>query len=151
MTCLLAQSLDHPLLTIMVDQRLRAYATRLHSDGEDAYQQAVCEVMARNQMDQIRDIYAFFRVATKRALYQFFRHERAEREQTAAWLRGDPPSMCVGLAQGRLTHSHCRKGHPMSDDNLAYIGPRRTCRTCKRTREAVAARTTRQMRKCQNE
>jgi hypothetical protein len=122
------------------DVEIRAHAIRLHPDyGEDAYHDAVCAVLSRGELETIENPVAFFWIATKRALYKIFRHERAEMEQTLAWLRGDPAPTAQGLENGRLTHTHCRRGHPLIEGNLAYIGPRRTCRTCKRRREAFAA------------
>lgn len=127
------------------DKGIRAYARRLHQDGEDAYHNSVVDVLTRGQMETIRVISVFFRVATRYALYKMFRHESAERLNIEAWLNGYPPPMTVGLANGRLPRTHCRKnGHPLVEGNLAYIGARRTCLTCKREREAADARRRRQ-------
>lgn len=123
------------------DAPVRRYARWLHPElGEDAYHTAVCEVLVRGRAESIRNAQAFYRVAIRRALYKIFRHEQAEREQTARFLAGDPPSTAAGLAMGRHTQTHCRRRHELSEENCCYIGKRRTCRTCKREREARAAR-----------
>jgi hypothetical protein len=129
------------ILTEDDDRVLRSRARRLHAElGEDAYHTAVCEVLMRDHAETIRSVVGFFQVATRRALYKIFRHDRAEMEQTAAWLNDEPIPQHAGLAQGRQMHTHCRRGHPLTEENCAYIGARRTCRTCKREREARAGR-----------
>lgn len=126
------------------DRDLRNYARWISpNDGEDAYHDAICDVLRRGKDGEIANAAAFFRCAIKRALYKIFRHEKAERENTAAWLAGDPPPSAPGLKLGRLPQTHCRRGHPLTEENLTYVGPRRTCRTCFRARTALAARTRR--------
>lgn len=127
------------------DQDLRGYARWLHENlGEDAYHDAICDVLTSDQVLLIRNPRAFWRTAIKRRLYKAFRRMKTDRELSAFYINGDPPPTATGLALGRQKHENCRRGHPLTEDNLAYIGPRRTCRTCKRTREAAAARQKRQ-------
>lgn len=135
-------------LAVETDRDLRSYATWISpNDGEDAYHNAICDVLARGQAVVIATPSAFYRCAIKRALYKIFRHEKAERENTAAFLAGDPPPTAIGLKAGRLPQTHCRKGHPLTEENLTYVGPRRTCKTCFRARTALAARRRRQQTK----
>lgn len=136
---------------LMDDTGLRAFARRLSADlGEDAYHDAVCQTLV-HPPPSLTNPRGFWCVAIKRALAKLWRHEHAEHRLVAAYLRGDPPPTQFGLAIGRALvnrrRSQCRRGHALSEDNLAFIGDRRTCRTCKRAREAQAARATRAARK----
>ena len=125
-------------LAIQEDQDIRQYSKRLHYDlGEDAYHNVVCDVLTNNR--DIHNERAFFRVAMKLALYKIYRHEKSEREQVSAYLNGDPPYTMEALRKGaalrRVIQSHCKRGHELIEGNLAYMGNRRTCLTCKRKRE----------------
>lgn len=134
--------------TQAVDHDLRAYARWISpNDGEDAYHDAICDVLRLRKAETINNPAAFFRCAIKRALYKIFRHQRAERENTAAYLAGDPPPSSQALKLGRLPQDNCRRGHPLTEDNLTYVGARRTCKTCFRTRTAAAARLRRAQQK----
>lgn len=129
------------MLTDIEDRDLRGYARWISlDDGEDAYHDAICDVLARGWMERIAQPCAFFRRATKLALYKIFRHEKAERENTAAFLAGDPPPTSIGLKAGRLPQTHCRRGHALTEENLAYTGPRRTCRICRKISGASSSR-----------
>lgn len=125
------------VITVEDDRSLRRYALFLHDElGEDAYHDAICRVLERPPSEPIRNITAFCRVAAKRALRNIYRQERTEREQTAAWLAGDPPYTQQALVKGRQPRTECKRGHPMVEENLSYTGTERCCRTCKRMREA---------------
>lgn len=137
-------------LSIDQDRELRTYARRISpNDGEDAYHTAICEVLERGGWEEriVMRPTAYFRTATKLAFYKICRSARAERENVASWLAGDPPPSSSGLKAGRLPHSHCRRGHALTDDNLIYVGPRRTCKACFLPRKAAAARKYRQRKK----
>ena len=40
-----------------------------------------------------------------------------------------------GIALLQLTH--CRHGHPLTEDNISFCGTHRICLTCRRIREAL--------------
>lgn len=131
------------MLSEQEDRNLRGYALRLHPElGEDAYHNAVCHILIYKTVPN--NVEVFFRVAIKRALWKIYRHEKSDREQSFAFLQGDPPSTMVGLLKGRekmnVRQVQCRRGHEFTEDNIAYIGERRTCKMCKRTREVKDAR-----------
>ena len=126
------------MLEIQEDQYIRQYSKQLHYDlGEDAYHNVVCDVLFKKM--NIYNEKAFFCVAMKRALYKIYRHEQSEREQISAYINGDPPYTMQGLRKGMalrcIRQSHCKRGHELIEGNLAYVGIRRTCLTCKRIRE----------------
>jgi hypothetical protein len=128
-------------MTRAEDAELRGYARRLDVQwGEDAYHTAVCERLARSSGPALRNPLAFYRVAIRFALYKIFRAMKNEAVRQMAWLHDEPVPMQRGLPLGRLPHETCRRGHRLSEENVAYIGTRRTCRTCKRERERLAAR-----------
>ena len=122
-----------PLLTDPLDRQLRCYARWLSPDhGEDAYHTCVLQLLERGLRRAIVNHQAFFRCAIKLAFYKIMRHERAEREQVASWLAGDPPHTQKALTGRRVPQSHCRRGHALVEENLSWIGPRRTCLMCRR-------------------
>lgn len=124
------------VLTEEDDTMLRGYARRLGGWGEEAYHNAICEMLSRGKAESIRDVRSFFIVAIKYALYKIYRHEVAERKNIEAYLNGDPIPQDKGLRYGRLKHERCKKNlHVLTEENSAYIGVRRTCRQCKRLRE----------------
>lgn len=135
-------------ISIADDQRLRMYARRLHPEfGEDAYHTVVCEVLQRHVVN-IHNFIGFFRVAIRNALYKMFRHEKSERTTVTAFINDDPIAMQRGLRRSQQPLVSCRKDmHLLVEGNLAYVGKRRTCRACKRLREAVAARVKRARQK----
>lgn len=130
------------IITNEEDIMLRRYALRLNREvGEDAYHVVVCDVLSKNHVDDIKNIPTFFRVSIRRALYKIFRHERAERKNIQAYINNDPVPMQIGLVWGRKKREVCLTGrHKLVDGNLSYIGKQRTCRMCKREREARDAR-----------
>ena len=126
------------------EREIRQYAMRLNPYlGEDAFHSVICEVLERNII-LVNEV-AFYHVAIKRALWKIFRHEKADRKTSLAFLNGDPPASEIGLRAGRklmnVRRSHCRNGrHELVEGNLTYVGGRRTCLACKRIREVCAAR-----------
>ena len=135
------------ILTTEEDMILRRYAKRLHQDlGEEAYHNVICDMLSRRKWEGIQDIRGFCIVAIRYALYKIFRHEASERRAIEPYISGDLIPMQIGLQKGRLKHEMCRKElHTLTEENSAYIGERRTCRICKREREARDARNRRQM------
>lgn len=123
------------------DLDLRAYARWISpNDGEDAYHDAICDVLRRQQADTINNPAAFYRHAIKQSLYKIFRAERRENDKIVNFLAGVMHPSDQNLKLARLPKTHCRKGHALTEDNLTYVGPRRTCKLCFRTRTALAAR-----------
>ena len=128
-------------LTEELDHGVRRYAVFLSMDqGEDAYHNCVVDILERGGLRDPRCVKTMLVVAVKRSLYKIFRHERAEQEQVGAWLQGDPPFTTAALARGRTTHTHCRRGHPLEEGNLATVGPRRTCLMCRRMTDRVGSK-----------
>jgi hypothetical protein len=54
---------------------------------------------------------------------------------------GPAPQAIIAAADARKARTHCKRGHPLSGENLSRVGGRRVCRTCQRA--AVAAYKTR--------
>lgn len=129
------------VLTNEEDRALRSHAQRLsYESGEDAYHDVVCDILEKQRNEEIKNLCGFLKVSIKYALYKWYRHEEAERRNIQHYLNNDPIPQHVGLVMGRQKHSMCRKGlHRLIDGNLAYIGDRRTCRTCKQLRERKQA------------
>lgn len=128
-------------ITDELDKGLRRYSVFLSMDqGEDAYHNCVADILERGGLPDPRCVKTMLVVAIKRSLYKIFRHEQSQREQTGAWLAGDPPFTAAALAKGRLKKTHCRRGHPMIEGNLRTVGPQRTCLTCSRDNDRVRAR-----------
>lgn len=123
----------HDALTDDLDKGVRRYAVFLSMDqGEDAYHNSVVDTLERGGLRDPRCVKSMLVVGIKWALYKIFRHERSEREQVASWLAGDPPFTAAGLATGRAKKTQCRRGHALEEENLSFVGPRRTCLTCRR-------------------
>lgn len=117
------------------DVVLRRYAKQLHSqDGEDAYHNAVCVLLEKPKED-IRSIIGLCSVCIKSSLYKIFRHEAIERKNIEHFINNDPIPLQKNLVHGRQKHSKCRKGlHDMVEENLTYVGTRRTCLACMQER-----------------
>lgn len=116
------------------DVVLRRYAKKLGDNGEDAYHNAVCTIL-EGTAKEIKDIRGLCIVATKRSLFKIFRHESAERRNIEHYINGDPVPIQVGLQYGRQKLTKCRKGlHEMIEENLTYVGTRRTCLACMQDR-----------------
>lgn len=120
-------------LTIEDERTLRAYAVRLDvEDGEDAYHDAVEAVLSRPPVDPVENVAGYLCVAIKRALWDIKRARRLDRERSADYLQDSPPPSFLNLTLGRQQKTHCRQGHPLTETNLHYSGPRRTCLLCYR-------------------
>lgn len=117
------------------DVVLRRYAKQLHSQyGEDAYHNAVC-ILLEKPKQNIQNIIGLCSVCIKSSLYKIFRHESIERKNIEHFINNDPIPALQNLVHGRQKHSKCRKGlHDMVEENLTYVGARRTCLQCMRDR-----------------
>lgn len=125
-------------LTADEDRELRAFARALSpDDGEDAYHNAILQILAHPPAYQVENPRGFYRTAIKRAVYKLYRHDSREREHIALYLAGRPPKHYAGLAFGRFPRTHCRRGHLFTPDTIKMVGARRTCRICYRVTDAL--------------
>lgn len=121
-------------LTPELDQDIREYARYISiDDGEDGYHNAI-EQCLRLHVSCPNKPQAFLRTATKRAIFKLWRHRTSDAEQSGQYLRGDVPDCTIALRKGRQAHTHCRRGHEFTIDNIIYVGKARTCKTCEQLR-----------------
>lgn len=120
------------------DKLVRQYAKRLDAQlGEDAYHNAICYFLEHPKPnEQIREFVSLMAYRTRMCLYKIFRHEQVERKNIEHYINGDPIPAQRGLTHGwGVKLLKCRKGlHDMVEENLTYVGTRRTCLACMRER-----------------
>jgi len=119
-------------LTLAVDKDARAYAKYLDADnGEDAYHNTIESLIRNRHFTAPTNSAGFLRTAIRRSVYKFWRHEQSMQAIAAGYTAGEGPHATLSLKQGRLSHTHCRRGHEFTPDNIVYVGKNHTGRTCK--------------------
>jgi len=124
-------------LTPALDADLRKYAKRLDPDnGEDAYHKALITLMEKPMIEMETPL-PFFKRCIKWALSKFYAAQSATDKQVENYIKGGMPigmeGLRVGQARGVNKRTHCRKGHPLEEGNIKYVGgdKHRTCRICR--------------------
>lgn len=124
-------------LTPELDLDIRMYARWLDADnGEDAYHNTMEWLLRRPTPFIIQTPAAFLRVAVKRNVLKIWRHNASCQRTAEQVSAGQCPDSLPALQRGRLPHTHCRRGHEFTADNLIYVGTARTCKTCEHMRRA---------------
>ena len=119
-------------LTLAVDNDARAYAKYLDADnGEDAYHNTIESLIRNKHFTAPMNSAGFLRTAIRRSVYKFWRHEQSMQAIAASYTAGEGPHATLPLKQGRLPHTHCRRGHELTPENIIYAGKNQTGRTCK--------------------
>lgn len=122
----------HLWLTKIYDDENRDYAKSVNpDDGEDAYHNAIESLLRCRPHFTPDNPGAFLRDITKRAMYKVWRQQKSSMIRDAAYLMGDGPQHVLALKNGRLPHTHCRRGHEFTPDNIVYMDKAKTIRTCK--------------------
>lgn len=121
-----------PWLTPAVDADARAFAKYLDADnGEDAYHNTIESLIRLKHFTTPQNIAGFLRTAIRRNVYKLWRHEHAMSTVATAYMAGEGPQSTLALQKGRLPHTHCRRGHEFTVENVIYAGKNHTGRTCK--------------------
>ena len=115
------------------DPVLRAYARRMdYQDGEDAYHHTV--LLFLDRQPQARQFVPFMKHATKQSFWKIrrdqYRHALLNRDAITG--RDSPTQINLLKRWEHGPRTACLRGHPFTEDNIVMIGPRRTCRICKR-------------------
>jgi len=124
-------------LTQSVDHDARDYAKYLDADnGEDAYHNVIESLIRNKHIEAPLNSAAFLRTAIRRSVYKYWRHEYSMQATAASYVAGEGPQHVLALKQGRLPHTHCRRGHEFTPDNIVYMNKAKTSRTCKQCEQA---------------
>jgi len=123
-------------LTLTVDKDARKYAKYLDADnGEDAYHNMIESLIRNKHFTAPVNSTGFLRTAIRRSVYKYWRHENSMQATVASYLAGEGPQYVSALKLGRLPHTHCRRGHELTPDNIIYVRKNHTGRTCKQCRQ----------------
>ena len=128
-------------LTPAIDADARAFAKYLDADnGEDAYHNTIEALIRHKHFTAPINPSGFLRTAIRRSVYKLWRHEQAVSAIATSYTAGEGPHATLALQKGRQVHTHCRRGHEFTPDNIIYAGKNHTGRTCKQCAQARRAK-----------
>jgi len=119
-------------LTPELDKDLREYCAYVSpDDGEDGYHNAIVSLLIHHQAFVPVKPKAFFRTAIRRNVQKIWRDEQVYQRQVTAYMNGEVSDYWANLQAGRKPHTHCRKGHAFTPDNIMYRGGNQARKLCK--------------------
>jgi len=117
--------------------KVRKYALRIdRNNGEDACQEVCSQLVRKGLMTWNPPVaISYLFLAVKREVWRIQRSQKSELMRLYTYYRNDPIPVLKGLKlennSSRMKRTRCRKNfHDLTEDNIVYVGARRTCKAC---------------------
>ncbi len=123
-------------ITKEVYDKIKKYALRLDRDnGEDACQEVYTKLLKKPETWNPPSLMAYLYVAVKREVWCVWEKQRNELVRLNMYYTNAPIPSHKGLKSTNnvrtMKATRCRKDlHDLTEDNLVYMGARRTCKAC---------------------